>query len=133
MTDPSPQKPRKTGQHIIGAILLGLIIVAIIVVATSKPEPRIPTTRSVVYEVTGTASAVSVTLSSATGSEQASNRAVPLRVTYVLPPGAFAYISAQNENGCGDVSCSISVNGQVISRNSAFGGYTIATCKGTVP
>lgn len=47
--------------------------------------------------------------------------------------GAFLYLSVQNSNGYGAVTCRIVVDGQTISENTSQGGYTIATCQGQVP
>lgn len=48
-------------------------------------------------------------------------------------PGDFVYLSVQNDNGYGSVTCRIVVDGQTISENTSTGGYTIATCQGQVP
>lgn len=47
--------------------------------------------------------------------------------------GAFVYLSIQNGDEYGSVSCRITVDGAVISENSSDGGFTIATCQGQVP
>lgn len=47
--------------------------------------------------------------------------------------GDFVYLSIQNDNGYGSVTCRIVVDGQVVSQNTSTGGYTIATCQGQVP
>jgi hypothetical protein len=47
--------------------------------------------------------------------------------------GDFVYLSIQNENGYGSVTCRIVVDGQIISENTSSGGYTIASCQGRVP
>jgi hypothetical protein len=103
--------------------------------STSKRPASTPasTLRTVAYDVTGSADSFSITAKSATGTEQASNRALPAHVTYMMDPGAFAYISAQNEGESGSITCTITVDGQVISRNTADGAFTIATCQGNVP
>jgi hypothetical protein len=48
-------------------------------------------------------------------------------------PGAFVYLSVQNADAAGSVTCRIKVDGTVISENTSTGGYVIATCQGSVP
>lgn len=50
-------------------------------------------------------------------------------LAFAFDPGSFVYISAQGRGGSNNVICCISVDGKVISQNSAT-GYGIATCKG---
>ena len=90
-----------------------------------------------VYEVEGSAPGVSVTIETPTGTSQADDRAVPLGnegeapgLTFKFTPGAFVYISAQNSGETGTVTCRITVDGLVISENTADGAFSIATCKG---
>jgi len=47
--------------------------------------------------------------------------------------GDFVYLSVQNSEGFGSVSCRIIVDGVEISNNTSYGGYKIATCQGRVP
>jgi hypothetical protein len=95
-------------------------------------------TVSVLYEVEGTAESATITAQMPTGTTQASGKAVPLTRTdgtrgikVDFPREAFVYISAQNEGASGDITCRITVDGVVVSENTASGGYTIATCQGT--
>lgn len=103
------------------------------VTSQPTPPPDLSTPSPVVYAVDGTADSVFVTVQSATGTEQAAGRALPIRLEYTIRSGQFVYISAQNEGDWGDVTCEISIGDRVISRNSATGAYTIATCQGVVP
>ncbi|MEU8199522.1 hypothetical protein AB0C10_37635 [Microbispora amethystogenes] len=132
-----PQPPAKGRSPITCLITIGLFIVAGIFFAAagskSSNRPTAPATVRVVYEVAGTARGVDVTVETATGTEQGSGKAVPLRVEYPMRSGQPAYISAQNTGEFGRVSCRISVGGRVISENESSGGYTIATCHGLVP
>ena len=77
-----------------------------------------------VYVVTGTPG-TSVTYGPAgtnlTGS-------VPMRVVAKLGNPSYYAISAQLQ-GAGSVSCRIKVDGNVISRATATGGYNIADCE----
>lgn len=47
--------------------------------------------------------------------------------------GDFVYLSVQNSDAAGSVTCRIAVDGVVISENTSTGGYVIASCKGVVP
>ncbi|MDF5758784.1 hypothetical protein [Spongiactinospora sp. TRM90649] len=132
------------------AIVLVLFVIAIGGIAfttrTPGPLPPLPPSQTeptalpvanpggtVVYAVTGTADSAGVTVATSTGTEQASGRAVPMRYEVEMTPGDFVYLSAQNEGVSGTITCEISVGGVVISRNTSAGGYTIASCQGTVP
>ncbi|WP_155854617.1 hypothetical protein [Paenarthrobacter nicotinovorans] len=80
----------------------------------------------------------SITMETPTGTSQ-QDVSIPLKkksagasdtgLTFTFDPGDFVYISAQGRGGSNNVICRISVNGKVISQNTAT-GYGIATCKG---
>jgi hypothetical protein len=94
-------------------------------------------TVSVLYEVEGTAVSATITAQMPTGTSQGTGKTLPLMttsgrgLTNTFRRGAFVYISAQNEDEFGDITCRITVDGVVISENAASGGYAIATCQGT--
>lgn len=92
----------------------------------------------VLYEVEGTAINANVTMASPSGTEQRgisvpmytkSTGAPGLRVNF--PLGEFVYISAQNQDSRGYITCRITVDGVVISENTSNSDYGIATCEGT--
>jgi hypothetical protein len=97
----------------------------------------IKTTSEVVYEVFGRQTSASVTIETPTGTSQ-KDISLPLMIkastdtglTYTFQQGSFVYISAQGRGGPFEVICRITVDGTVISRNSAT-GYGVASCKGT--
>jgi hypothetical protein len=91
----------------------------------------------VVYEVTGTATGVDITMEGVSGTSQQSDVAVPLTNQSGKPglhlskkSGDFLYISAQNNDDTGSVTCTIKADGKVISTVTSNGAYTIATCSG---
>ena len=92
----------------------------------------------VLYEVEGTAPSASLTIESPSGTEQAkislplTNKSGTLGLTLKFNRGAFVYVSAQNEDDFGSVTCRITVDGQVVSENTSTGEYGIASCKGSV-
>ena len=105
--------------------------------ASPLPTVAASTTSDVVYKVTGTAKAVNLTMQSAAGIVQQNNAAVPVRnktgsegLHYTMSPSAFVYVAAQNQGAYGTVTCSIEVDGVVVSTNTSTGGYSIATCQG---
>lgn len=49
--------------------------------------------------------------------------------TFTFDAGDFVYVSAQN-NGQGTVTCTIEVDGRILSTNSSTGEFMIATCDG---
>lgn len=92
----------------------------------------------VLYEVEGTAKSANITMESGTGTSQQSI-SVPLTSKETglpglrgeLPLGAVVYISAQNQDSLGYITCRITVDGVVISENTSNSDYGIATCDGT--
>jgi hypothetical protein len=54
-------------------------------------------------------------------------------MTLTANHGAFAYLSAQNTSAYGEITCEIVVDGQSFKKSTSDGGYTIASCSGSVP
>lgn len=46
--------------------------------------------------------------------------------------GTFVYLSAQNRHSSGSIACEIVVDGKVWRKSESRGGYTIATCSGSI-
>lgn len=85
----------------------------------------------VIYDITGTAERVFVTLSNPTGgTEQYDNVYLPHRYIFTSFPESFVYVSAQNQGDSGTVAVSIYVNGTRFKRSSSSGAYVIATASG---
>jgi len=99
-------------------------------------------THTVTYKVGGTASYADITYSNASGdTAQQSDVDVPLRrksdggegiQMHGVPEGTFLYISAQNGQSSGTITCTIEVDGIPVKTNQSSGGYTIATCSGSL-
>jgi hypothetical protein len=96
----------------------------------------------VVYAATGEGTtAASYTMVSEDGGTSQGNVDLPLKgvdgkaglTSSTFKSGAFLYLSVQNSQGYGSVTCQIKVDGVVVSQASGNGGYMIATCKGQVP
>jgi hypothetical protein len=97
-------------------------------VGTPDKTESIPA-EGVHYEVSGSASQASMTYRTGTGSSQVTAR-LPWRKRLTdLSPGAFLYVSAQNQGDGGSVSCKIYVNGRVVSDNTSSGAYAVVTCE----
>jgi hypothetical protein len=99
--------------------------------ATPLPVDTYPET--VIYRVYGDAYLADITMQVPTGTRQVANIELPAEETWLMPSGAFVYVSAQNNDESGSITCEIVVDGKVISRNTSEGGYTIASCQGAVP
>jgi hypothetical protein len=117
-------------------ILLGVVI-AVVLAYVAGNLPATSTTHTVVYEVAadtayGSGRTGTVTMQTANGTSQSTT---PLPATFsggTFNTGDFAYVSVQNGQGLGSVTCRITVDGVVVSENTSSGGYTIATCQGKV-
>jgi hypothetical protein len=87
----------------------------------------------VAYKVTGTTLAADLTITTRDGgTSQLQSSAVPFSHIEPMTSGQFFYISAQNHEDKGTVTCTVEVDGQVVSINTSSGAYVIASCSGTV-
>jgi Mycobacterium membrane protein len=135
-------RKRLRGRIVIPVVLLAIAGGIVLVGAISSGDDGSSSGSdmvSVLYEVEGTADSTTITLTTPDGgTSQLAERAVPLTlrdgtrgIPGHFPKGAFVYVSAQNMGPSGDITCRITVDGKVISENTASGGYTIATCQGS--
>jgi hypothetical protein len=81
---------------------------------------------NVVFSATGL---VDVTLGRGSGVQQFADVTNPT-YSFWMATGYFVYLSVQNQNNSGTVSCSITSNGIKVSSNYSDGAYVIATCSG---
>lgn len=100
-------------------------------------QARQPASHTVLYEATADAAYGSgrtgmVTAQAPGGTTQRTDL-LPITGTFTFHSGDFVYLSVQNQQGLGAVTCRITVDGKVVSENTSTGGYTIATCQGRVP
>jgi hypothetical protein len=85
----------------------------------------------IIYEITGSADKVDVTMNNATGgTEQHSEVSVPTKYVFDNFPDSYLYISAQNQGEYGTVRVSIYVDGKLFKTSSSSGAYVIATAYG---
>lgn len=145
MKQPSTTSAGKVILIIIGALVLIIFVIAIRSAPTKAnsspasvytPVPAVPLL--VHYEVTGDGSgSASITAQTPTGTSQ-STTDLPLTnksgteglIFSGFSHGDFLYISAQNQDEYGSVTCRIKVGDTVVSENTANGAYQIATCEG---
>lgn len=114
----------------------------------AQTPPRVTpiiTTHTVVYEAEAPDSegprTANYTLRSSDGGTVQGDIDLPLKnqngtlgLTFTgFGTGAFVYLSVQNGDEYGSVTCRITVDGAVVSENTSSGGFTIATCQGQVP
>ena len=91
-------------------------------------------TKDVKYEVTGTATAVDLTIENDNGgTSQYSDQATPWTYSFTGYPGDFIYVSAQNQGDSGTVTATIYIDGEVYKTSTSDGAYVIATASGSIP
>jgi len=135
-----PPSPKKSGVSLLPIILAIVIVGSVCLVLAmcrgggggGTYSTPIPSSYSVTYEISGSASSVSITLSNAQGGTEQGEYKVPFRKTYTMDRGAFAYISAQNQGEFGTVTCKILVGSTVWKESTSTGAYSIADCSGLV-
>jgi hypothetical protein len=128
-------------------VLAGAVILGVAWLALNWPtsQPPVTTTHVVVYEADesgaqGTRSATYTIQTDDGGTSQGEtnlpmvNTAGGTGLTFTnFRTGDFVYLSVQNRDAAGSVTCRITVDGRVLSENTSTGGYVIATCQGRVP
>jgi hypothetical protein len=103
-------------------------LTAAILSGCAPAEPR-----RVVYEVSGSARSASLTIQNEQGGTEQMTVALPWSRSMSVQPGAFVYVSAQNQDGSGSVTCDIKVDGVSLQSSTSSGAYVIAGCSGSVP
>lgn len=92
----------------------------------SKTEFRVK------YEVTGTASSVSITIYNESGKTEQFNKVnLPWEKVIYVKPGGSIYLSAQNKGDIGSVTARIFVDGEVFKESTTTGAYGVASVSGT--
>ncbi len=99
---------------------------------SSLPSDTLQTTYLVRYRVTGTTSRASLTYQNSEGGTEQAVVNVPWDQLFTFRRGDFAYLSAQNQQDHGSIVCEIWVNGTKWKESTSSGGYTIASCSGSV-
>lgn len=143
--EPAPAKKKPPGVG--GALAAALILVIAVTVCNSNRDtatrpgvrapdlPVAPATYEVVYEVTlrGGLQQADLTFANALGDTEQDTVQTPWVRTFRMSPGDFAYVSAQKPGERGTVTCTITIEGAVVSRADSDQAYGIAGCNSGVP
>jgi hypothetical protein len=118
---------------VVVAILAVIAVVIGVCSNSSTPSTNKPTTYTIKYEVTGSATFVSLTYENEDGgTSQIDSASVPWTHTFTAEKGDFVYISAQNNGENGNVTANIYLNGTLVKTSTSSGAYVIATASGSV-
>jgi len=113
---------------ICGAFLLVLFF------ANSPSRPvAIAETRRVTYLVNGSSNRASLTYRNQSGGTEQNTVQLPWTLELRLSPGAFAYVSAQNQEDGGTVHASVYLGGVTLQEATSGSAYGIATASARVP
>ena len=93
----------------------------------SEPAVASPTYK-VTYRVRGTAGRVALTYRNREGGTEQSVVPLPWQVSFDARAGSFLYVSAQNQDTSGSVTCEILLEEVTRSTTTASGAYVIAEC-----
>lgn len=97
--------------------------------------PAASGTKVVIYNVDGLdgATRASLTYTNEQGGTEQVEVTLPWRKALSVPRGQFVYVSAQNKDAAGGVSCDIRVDMQLFKHSESRGAYVIASCSGSTP
>jgi hypothetical protein len=146
-------KGRPKAAAIAGTIIAGLALLLSIIlasaytagfnaVAKSVHDDTVKAAKSIslVYTVTGDSTDSNVTYSTYTGgtsgSEQATNASLPFTKTYTVKQGgtfdfnSFSVFASNGQTGT-SITCSITLDGKIVSTHTATGPYASADCSYT--
>jgi len=132
---PTPPSPQTSGGGCLIAFLVILGIIAVVVVGVivlgAVGRGGSAATREIEYRFSGTASGGSITYSTPDGQEQ-KDIALPGSISFTTSDGFGSWVSLiQNLGETGAVTCSILVDGEVVSTNTSSAAYGIASCNAT--
>lgn len=129
-----------TALIVIGMIIIGVILILMIGDSSGSSgntssgisRPSEKTSYKVKYEIPGTATSVSITLQNAQGGTEQGDYKVPFSQIFTFQSGEYVYISAQNNDDHGTVTCKIYVDGVEVKSSTSTGAFVIATCRGSL-
>ncbi len=127
----APIQPQtKKGNPVITCLaVLGLLALTCICLVVFFGLPT-PTTYSVTYKITGTASRASVTYANEQGGTEQGVVKIPWQGSFTAKRSQFLYLSAQNEGESGSVTCEIWVDGVKWKETTSRGAFVISSCSG---
>lgn len=156
IVDPINRKALAVAGIGLGVVIVGFLV-AIIIIAQQRGGPvndavgaagpsdsyssaaySAPAPEMVRYEVDGDGGATGAMVTYATpdGQQQhtidlpMTNQAGGTGVQFPYSDDEFLYVSAQNQDEYGSITCRIYVGDQKVSENTSSGAYAIATCQG---
>lgn len=109
-------------------------------IKTAAAEASVEADRdvTVLYEVTGTSAASSITYSTYSdgnsGTEQANDQPLPFSKEFTIKAGgtfdysSFYLLAMNGMDDTGDISCKITVDGKVVAEQTSTGEYASASC-----
>jgi len=118
-------------------ILISLIVLTLIACSdsTSRSTPRsisTPTSVLVRYVIKGSTRRGSMTWANAQGGTEQGEFNIPWEKSFTMEDGDFAYISAQNDQGFGEITCQIWVGSVKWRESTSTGAYSIVSCSGSI-
>ncbi|WP_329107219.1 MmpS family transport accessory protein [Micromonospora sp. NBC_01699] len=97
--------------------------------APSEPDPTVRTGRQVVYQVSGDGPAEVSYLEYPNMPRQLGTTTLPWRVEFTMPdPGVVTVLAIRSEADPGKITCTILVDGEAVTTNSATGPHATTTC-----
>ena len=114
--------------------VLMILLLGVILVACDNDDSwdYSSPTYQVKYKVGGTTSQASLTYENAQGGTEQMDVRVPWEKTIgTVERGDFLYLSAQNQNDSGSITCEIWVDGNRWKHSISSGAYVIASCNGS--
>ena len=106
-------------------------VAASISVAAESRAQAARLANEITYSVSGSSGEASITYSADKNFSiaQESSASLPWSKDLVIPKGDFRILSVIAQNGGdGDITCSISVGGEVVNTITSTGAYAIASC-----
>lgn len=112
----------------IGLLTVVCICIAVLTPSLSGVSGVLSKSHNVVLRVGGSASSAFITYNNAQGGTEQVEVYLPWEKEFTVKESVFLYVSAQNQDAYGDISCEIIVDGKTIKNSSSSGGYVIAMC-----
>jgi len=85
------------------------------------------------YDMAGTSNSYDVTYENSTGgTSQVSGVTNSWEESFVVKPGTYLYLSAQNQNSTGSVITRIWKGNEIFKSSESSGAFVIATASGTL-
>ncbi|MFC3898281.1 MmpS family transport accessory protein [Lentzea rhizosphaerae] len=138
LAPPTSGRGRRRARWAAAAGLAAAVVLAVAALNLTGDDPApVPTTHTVVYEVTGPggrAPEIRFAVEGTNTVEKAEAVGLPWRKELTIParPGlAVAQVMATNGQG-ESISCTITVDGHVVANNTAKGEYTTVSCSNMI-